>query len=115
MSFFSHSMIENINDITFDHMVYHFVHDVMRRYFLLPDIDTVVFGKTEFDFIHLEILYKKVEENKYEEINVLIPKDYFLLKTDDEIDIDDLYDHSIEKKCITFKTKTIGDKILSSI
>ena len=114
MSFFSHSMIENINDMTFDHMVYQFVHDVLRRYFRLPDIDIVVYGKTIFDFIHLEILYK-VEEHKYEEINVLMPKDYFFLKIDDEIDIDDLYDHSIEKKCIEFKTKTIGDKTLSNI
>ena len=114
MSFLSHSMIDNINDMKFDSMIYHFVHDVMRRYFLLPDIDTVVYGKPESDFIHLEILYK-VEENKYEEINVLIPKDYFFLKTDDEIEIDDLYDYLIEKKCITFKTKTIGDKTLSNI
>lgn len=114
MSFLSHSMIDNINDMKFDSMIYHFVHDVMRRYFLLPDIDTVVYGKPESDFIHLEILYK-VEENKYDEIDVLIPKDYFLLKTDDEIDIDDLCDHSIEKKCITFKTKTIGDKTLLNI
>ena len=46
---------------------------------------------------------------------MLIPKDYFFLKTDDEIEIDDLYCHSIEKKCIEFKTKTIGDKTLLNI